>query len=471
MKKITLLASIFLLFLSCSNDESEQTEEQLIACFDVSNDTLEVGEEFQITNCSVGASSFEFDFGNGTTSTDNAPSVSYQESGVYTVKLKVTSSSGAIKITTQIVRVNDIEENYLYVPVLEGDNLFPINFGFSDNSFYYIENFWNIFAASSGKFNYVKIDFSDNTFNKSYIANKSYNSGHAFVSTLSNDEKLFYSTRSLQSILGLKEVKLNSSLQPQSTQNNTYRVLYGVLEDNDNYLYYGAYRISSSNDTDFSLYKSPSIDIRDDMGIILERKTYNEIEQGFIGDLEKTDDGFMAFGGITDPIDFNTFENYRPLIIFLDNDYEYVSHVTYENTSIAATNNNNLNASFNIAKIATNNYALYSHNEFRLIDAQGNELIKSDLPTQSSVQSLLALENEGFIISSKDYLRKYDLNANLIKSIKFNGKATPNLVLNDNKIFFASGYSSSYIIDENNYSVLKTFIGAMDKDLNIINLN
>ena len=466
MKKIIFIIPIVLIFLSCSSDENEQTEEQVTACFEINKDILEVGEGIQITNCSIGASSYEFNFGNGTTSNENSPLISYENSGEYTITLRVTSENGITKTASKNITINPIENNFLYAPVLEGDFIFPINFSYVDNSFYYIENFQNIFSNGSGKYNYVEIDLVNKSFTKKHISDRDYNSGNAFINTLDNNNKLFYAVRSLSDRIQSRGIIFDSNWQFQSGIGSSTKVLYGSLNDNGNYLYYGSFRELSIND----LYKSPSIEIRNGLGVMNERKTYNQIEQGFIGDLIKTDTGFMAFGGITNPIDFSTFDNYRPLIIFLNNSYEYVSHVAYENTTISTISNNSLNGSFHIEKLS-NNYIAYSHNEFRIISSTGDEILKTSLAEQSDIQALVSLGSDGFIISTKNYLRKYDVNGNLIKSLMFNGRLTPNLYLKDNQIYFASGYDSNYTNSVGVFSVTKSFIGSVDKDLNIINLN
>ncbi len=62
------------------------------------SDTLNcVNEPFQFSNNSIGdLSQFVWDFGDGTTSTDNNPNHAYTHGGVYTIKLVGTSSLGCV---------------------------------------------------------------------------------------------------------------------------------------------------------------------------------------------------------------------------------------------------------------------------------------------------------------------------------------------------------------------------------------
>lgn len=472
MKKFILLSSsILLFFISCSSENDTPQEEELTACFEMSNTTVEVGEEIQISNCSVGAVSYEFTFDNKKSNEKN-PLISFENAGTQNISLKVTSESGKTSLKTKSVIVNAIEDSYVYKPdILEGDTTSPINFGYNGSSFYYIENYNNV-NSSNQKYNYIEIDLTNKNFTSKYISEKEYNSSNAFLTTLDNNDKLFYAVRSLSDRIGLTEVKLNSNWVVQSDTNSQTRVLYGSLQNNNDYLFYGSYRIISTNDPNYSLYKSPSIEIRNSAGEITERKTFYEIEQGFIGDLIKNEDGFIAFGGMTSPTGFSTFENYRPLIIFLNSNYEYINHIVYDNTEISTTNNNDLNGSYHIKKLSNNNIVLYSHNELRIINSVGTEILKEAFSTtQSNIQSLISLDNEGFILSTHDYLKKYDVNGTLIKSIKFGGAITPNLILKDSQIYFVSGYDTQFTNNIGTFAVRKTFIGSVNTDLKINNLN
>jgi len=67
---------------------------------------------FDFTSTSSGASNYNWDFGDGTTSTDQNPSHEYTSNGDYTVTLIVTSADGCISETsTQIVSVFSLTVN------------------------------------------------------------------------------------------------------------------------------------------------------------------------------------------------------------------------------------------------------------------------------------------------------------------------------------------------------------------------
>ncbi len=471
MRELLLFA---LLFTGISCTEEDIPEEIVTSCFELSKTNVRVGEEIQIINCSKGAIEYQFTFGNGMTSTESTPSISYDVGGDYSIELRVKSESGKVHFSQRKITVDSIENNYLYPTSILGDFFFPIEFGFSNGKFFYIEASQNVLNESKNAYNYREIDQSYNFLDKKFLADRLYNGSRASITNLKNGGRIVSIVRSLTDRIGVKEVMLDENWDNAAIGNYLWKVTHGTLAVDNKYIHYGAHRILDSGNPNFSLYKRPSIEIRNDLGEILERKTYHEIEQGFIGDLIKVGDGYIGFGGVTDPLTFSTFENYRPFIIFLDKNFELTSHRIYSNTDVSdkIVSFNELNGSYHIIQLFNNNLVLYSHNEFRIIDPNGNELMKETFPNKRIIQGLLSLGDKGFVLTTPDHIKKYDLNGSLIKSLKFNGEYTPRLLLNNNKIYFVSGYSTSDFVEgSGSYSVVKTFFGAVDTDLNIIDLN
>ncbi len=470
MQKLLLFTLLFA-FISCT--EEDIPEEIVTSCFEVSKTNVRVGEEIQITNCSKGAVEYKYIFGNGKTSTERAPSISYDVGGDYAIELEVKAESGKVHFSQKIISVDSIENNYLYPTSILGDTFFPIEFGFDDGKFFYIEASWNGLTGARNVYNYREIDQSYNFLDKKFLADRLYNGSRASITNLSNGGRIVSIVRSLTDRIGVKEVRLGENWDNAAIGNYLWKVTHGSLAVDNKYIHYGAHRILDSGNPDFSLYKSPSIEIRNDLGEILERKTYYEIEQGFIGDLIKVGDGYIGFGGVTDPLTFSTFENYRPLVVFLDANFELTSHRIYSNTDVSnkIVSFNELNGSYHIIQLTNNNLVLYSHNEFRIIDSNGNELMKETFPNKGNIQGLLSLGDKGFVLTTPDHMKKFDLNGSLIKSLRFNGEYTPRLLLNNNNIFFVSGYSTTDLFEGSGYSVIKIFFGAVDMDLNAIDLN
>lgn len=65
-------------------------------------------EPVTFTNTSVGATKYTWSFGNGATSTTDVPSYTYQNSGVYTIRLIAASGIPCYDTTTQIIEVDTI---------------------------------------------------------------------------------------------------------------------------------------------------------------------------------------------------------------------------------------------------------------------------------------------------------------------------------------------------------------------------
>ena len=91
-------------------DESTQTIKIAYpapqASFSMNKTTAEVGEEITFTNTSQNAESFSWDFGDGSTTTQENPTHSFSSKGSYTITLTVTGAGGSsttsktIEITT-----------------------------------------------------------------------------------------------------------------------------------------------------------------------------------------------------------------------------------------------------------------------------------------------------------------------------------------------------------------------------------
>ena len=84
VSRFILMAVSALLYFSCSEDESIDTP---TACFDFTPSEAKVGDEIEFSNCSESSTDFFWDFGDGTTSTQEEPTHTYTEYGEYEVKL------------------------------------------------------------------------------------------------------------------------------------------------------------------------------------------------------------------------------------------------------------------------------------------------------------------------------------------------------------------------------------------------
>ncbi len=97
MKMKLFLSSLMLLALSLMTISCTKDEEPLpvpVAAFTPSKTTATVGEAITFTNESTDATSYTWSFGDGTTSTDEAPSKTYTAAGTFTVTLVATGAGG-----------------------------------------------------------------------------------------------------------------------------------------------------------------------------------------------------------------------------------------------------------------------------------------------------------------------------------------------------------------------------------------
>jgi gliding motility-associated-like protein len=84
---------------------------QTIANF-TAPDTVCKFEDIMFSNTSVGGSNFNWNFGNGQSSTSFEPTFAYQNSGNYTVRLIASSGPGCIDSITKTIHVEHVEANF-----------------------------------------------------------------------------------------------------------------------------------------------------------------------------------------------------------------------------------------------------------------------------------------------------------------------------------------------------------------------
>ncbi len=117
-----LLSLALVIFISCSKDENKPKP---VAGFTPSKTSVTAGEVIQFTNTSTNAKSYSWSFGDGTTSTLESPTKSYDAAGTYTVSMVATgdggSNSSSLQITVTAMSVYFMDPNDLILGKLDLD--------------------------------------------------------------------------------------------------------------------------------------------------------------------------------------------------------------------------------------------------------------------------------------------------------------------------------------------------------------
>jgi len=77
------------------------------ACFTMSAQTAGVNQDITFTNCSTGATSYNWDFGDGATSTAANPTHQYSAAANYTITLTASNGSNSDQVSKQVTISND----------------------------------------------------------------------------------------------------------------------------------------------------------------------------------------------------------------------------------------------------------------------------------------------------------------------------------------------------------------------------
>lgn len=96
MKKLLLLASLVSGAASCSKSDDVSPAQVVTASFKASRKVVDVGEQITFTNNSIGATRYEWDFGDGQTSTQPSPAITYPATGTYRVTMKAYSDDNQV---------------------------------------------------------------------------------------------------------------------------------------------------------------------------------------------------------------------------------------------------------------------------------------------------------------------------------------------------------------------------------------
>lgn len=455
MKKNYLLLLIVLSFLVACTDDSGN-EQKTVASFILKSTQFNVGDDIKITNTSKSDSeivSYLYDFGNETSSTEKEPTIYYSKPGEYIIKLTIKDSNGNTQTSSAKVIVNLDDSYFIDTGGSIDTESIPLEIGIKDGKIFITDIHKNI----NSKYYFRHVTYSVESYLISYyqFLEKEYNSGRASTTFLDNGNKIINVTQTADSyIWGYNEINVAKNGYNFTEQMHGQKVFYGSLPDKDQYFFYGA----SGN--------YPSIEIRNSSGEFNGINQYSVIENGFIGDLIKNGNTYIAFGGKFDRSSDNTsdFINYQPMMLLFDENLILTGQKTFQFSTLSEKPKkwNDLNGNFTIRKLSNSNFALYSHDNLIIASSTG-EMLKTIKVFNSNINtnSLITVE-DGFIISTYKQLEKYDNNGNILKTIASKGIQTPGFVKKGDLIYFASAYNSSY----NNLPTIRTFFGSIDSNLN-----
>ena len=468
MKKNYLLILSLFFIISCSTDSitddidenlPDPDETAVIACFEMSQETVLTGEILQITSCSTGATEFLYDFGNGDASTKENPVITYSEMGTYSISLTVSNDKGKTSTFDREINVISTEGFYYYPDIDEGYSSLPLELGVNpDNgNLYYIELLEDKVGSNGSKFYYRELDGDLNS-ERQYLADKPYNSNSAFVNFLPTGKQNFVFSRTLNSLYGTQEITYNMAWAFLSGIQSAKKHSYGALEAEGNYLYYGT---SKPGD-----YHEAAIEIRNGNGDAFQviSTTVPGHENATIGDMIEIAGGYAAFGGVFKANSAPPYiADYYPALLFFDNEYNKTGEVVFVDSSLKGVVNasDDLNGSFHLEQLSNGNLVMYAMGELRITDAGGNTLFSQYFADTSNNQALANLE-DSFIISTRDYLKKYSPTGSLITELKYGGQYMPEILLYGESLFFIAGYEAG--------ELAKPFYGSTNLDLELIAL-
>lgn len=460
MKHFYLLIFSALLF-SCStepleNKDKEPDPDGLEACFELSDTVLAVGQDLEITDCSDGAITYLYDFGNGESSTEQNAVTDYEEGGEYTITLTVTNEDEETDVYSKQVTVLDAESFYIYPVIPEGFSSIPLELGKHpiSGNIYYIENLEDLEGPGGTKFYYKELN-EDYVISSNYLADKPHESNSAFVNFYPSGNMNFIFARTLVSLYGTQEVTYANDWGFVNAINSAAKHNYGSLRDGSNWYYFGSAE-------DGGIYKA-AVETRNSSGDAFDVSLHAfGTADSMIGDMISIEGGYIAFGAVFSKNDSDPrVTDYKPLLIFFDDAFQVTSHVIYNESVLDTklTSANDLNGSYHLARLANGNLALYANAELIVTDNNGILIQRYYYDGTLNNQALIALE-DSFIISTEGFLRKFSNNGDELNQLAYAGKHMPEIIEWDDDLFFIAGYEED--------GKIKLLYGACDEDLNLV---
>ncbi|MDX1766620.1 MAG: PKD domain-containing protein [Arenibacter troitsensis] len=474
MKHFYAIIFLSLFAISCTKQDDKEgnipeEELDLTACFAVSTDTITLGETLQLTNCSENAVIYSYDFGNNEISNQENPSVTYQQGGSFTITLVVYDDQKHSKTFTKTIFVETPVESYYRFPEIPpGYSGQPIEMGIDPISgkIFYLEKTEDLVNLTISKFYYKELGM-DLIPTSNFIADQQFNTENAYVNFLGNGNKNFHFSRTLPELYGSQEITLNNNWALTSTLSSATKYLYGYLKEDVNYIYYGTQKDNGS-------YKAV-IEKRNANGdaFDVQFKTVGS-NNAVLTNMIKTTTGYIAFGATFNKNTMPPFiSNYSPILVFFDSNLAVTKTMVLSNSVMGShvTEANHLNGSYHLIQLSNGNLATYGNGELNVMDSDGNQLKTHYFSLDNNIQAMISL-GDTFVISTGDgYLRKFDTNGTEIRKLQYNGTFIPEILEINHRLFFVAGYRTTDTISNiGELAVIKIFYGAVDKDLNLVNL-
>ena len=446
--------------ISCSTEPLEKLvidpDPDLVACFETNKVSLSVGENLIITSCSKGASTYMYDFGNGESSSDQNPSVIYDESGEFTILLIVTNEAMETKTSALQVTIISNESFYIYPDIAEGFSAVPLEIGIHPVSgkIYMLELLEDLVGPGGSKFYYREFDESFVP-SSHYIADKPFESNSAFVNFYPSGNMNFIFSRTLDGLYGTQEVTYNNSWGFLNGINSATKHSYGNLPDGANFLYFGT-------EEESGIYKA-AIETRNSSGDAFDVSLNNfGAADAMIGDMIPDGSGYIAFGAVFSKNDTNPkITNYKPLLIFYDASLNVVSHIIYDSSILDTiiSSSNDLNGSYHLEQLDNGNIVMYAHGEFIITNSSGAIINSTYYEGTKNNQAMISL-GDSFVLSSDSHLRKLDGEGNQLMKLNYGGTYLPEILEIENNLFFMAGQESE--------GTTRIFYGSTNTDLELV---
>lgn len=472
MKNLYLLIVCTIFTLSCTNDneESQVPKTNLKACFTFENDIGGISDRVKISNCSVDAFTYDYKVSDNGLNIDNVrePDVFLSKVGEFEVTLTVRDRYGNMDSVTKTITVID-PEDYYYFPPRENDRLVFGELGINpiNNKFYLFETAF-LGHGDGYKTTYKELEDKFEVHKTINIDDFYYYGVNHFIDFLPDGKKHFY----LSKLRGNDNdaVMISYDNEGNLLSRTGYLANYsGMIKLEGKNLLYGIKRDAQG------IYRA-TVEATDGNGEILQT-VLSEVgdSSSWLTALIPSKKGFVGYGSTFSGSGTSNIKLLNSFIVFYDNDLNEVSQkiLKYSPSNDHIISISQIGEPHFLSELDNGNFVIYFQGELKVLDYTGEEL--KSIPVSTNLiygRQALYSYGDGFIISTNEFLRKYDMDGNEIKKFRYKGDYCYGFVEFQGNLLFSSGILTNSEPTETNGSSTKHlfYFGMVDKDLNLIDI-
>lgn len=454
---VFLLFTFIIIISSCTKENEEPSA---VACLNILESTIYLGETIEIQNCSENANEYTYTLNGINIELEELQSRKHN-SGNYTLVLEAVGNNGKPSLYSTEFIVRPSYESYYY-PEEFNANTKLLAFGNNPVR----EKMYAIYRDyEAEKYYYAEIS-EDLEISKLEI-NSNIKNAHRAICSFQDQDVVYIDLMHVTAVtINRNNHKLNistgiSEKAPIELVNYDFDIEYTTLEGIE-------YSVGANfENSDGSRKYIPTINkFENGRATTIKEFDFGE-KSGVIGNIIPHKGGYLAYSSSFDLLwETDVFDvlNQKTVLLELDTNFNLIKSIELSQLGENLYDNiASYSAPFHLLRLPDNKILAYGMSSFRIFDNNLN-IIKEEVLQGSSIQAVLLID-DAIVLSTYDLIKKLDYNGNLINEYNYGHSSIFGILpFKDNIIFMVR--HSVFFHDQPFSGTF--FIGTLDKDLNLI---